>query len=225
MRVNIGPYPSWVGPYQIAEALLGWPDDKWSDNPGWRRRAAHKLGDWLSNTPLLSLCNWIESKRKRRVYVQLDRWDHWNADVTLAHVILPVLLKLRETKHGAPLVDDADVPPHLQSTAAQPKEHEWDTDTNHFLRWEWVLGEMIWSFQQKLNPDWDAQYHTGEIDFQHTPVDAEGNPTTADKAKYYRMDRGPNDTYQCDEAGLAAANARLQRGFELFGKYYQSLWD
>ena len=76
-------------------------------------------------------------------------------DTTLAHVILPMLDQLRSTKHGSPHVDDEDVPAHLRSTAALPKENDWDIDSNWHARWEWVLDHMIEAFNSKLDEDAD----------------------------------------------------------------------
>jgi hypothetical protein len=47
-------------------------------------------------------------------------------------------------------VDDEDVPEELKSTSAPPKECVWDVDANHFKRWDYILDEMIWSFEHKL---------------------------------------------------------------------------
>jgi hypothetical protein len=65
----------------------------------------------------------------------LDRWDTWNLDVTLAKIILPCLKQLKETNHGVPDVEDSDVPHELRES-----RDLW------FMRWDWVLGEMIWTF-------------------------------------------------------------------------------
>jgi hypothetical protein len=85
--------------------------------------------------------------------IHIDSWDTWNMDHTLADIILPMLIQLKETKHGAPFVDDEDVPEELRSTSAPPKENEWDTDANHFKRWDWVMDEMIYAFDSKVNKD------------------------------------------------------------------------
>lgn len=89
--------------------------------------------------------------------VQIDPWDTWNMDHTLAEIALPMLIQLKATKHGAPYVDDSDVPEELQSTSAPPKENEWDTDENHFKRWDWVMDEMIYSFNSKANDDFEIE--------------------------------------------------------------------
>jgi hypothetical protein len=41
---------------------------------------------------------------------------------------------------------------------AQPKENEWDTDSLHFMRWDWILDEMIWAFEQKVSDDAESQF-------------------------------------------------------------------
>ena len=87
------------------------------------------------------------------VEVQIDHWDTWSMDHTLSYIVLPMLRQLKETKHGAPNVDDEDVPEQLRSTSAPPKKNEWDTDEFHFDRWDWALDEMIYAFDCKANKD------------------------------------------------------------------------
>jgi hypothetical protein len=220
MHVKIGKPTTWVGPYQIAEKLLWWLD-KYEDP------RVHEFGTWLatkrdgSETLLTRVCQWIESKKKRQVYVRVDRYDTWSMDNTLAHIITPMLKQLQATKHGSPSVDDCDVPEQLQSTSAPPKENEWDTDANYFLRWDWVLSEMIFAFERKLDDSWQDKYRSGTIDFKTEPCewDEAGNPTM------YQMVTGPNDTYKCDYEGMQREQARISNGFRLFGKYYENLWD
>jgi hypothetical protein len=88
------------------------------------------------------------------IEVRIDKEDTWSMDYTLAHVILPMLIQLKETKNGSPLTDDADVPEELRSTIAEPKENKWDTDSNFHKRWNWVMDEMIWAFTEKCKDDW-----------------------------------------------------------------------
>jgi len=174
------------------------------------------------NTLLYRFLLWIESRRKRKVKIRIDPYDTWGMDSTLSMIILPMLKQLHATKHGAPLVDDDDVPEHLRSTAAEPRENEWDTDSNHFVRWDWVMDEMIWTFTQ-LHPDtdWEAQYRSGEYDLHSVPCewDKDGKPTL------YEMKDGPNHTAKIDHGGMTAHQNRIINGLRLFGKYYQGLWD
>lgn len=217
MKVNIGPYPGWFGPYQIAEKLLFWMDND---------DRVHSFGTWLAGTrekptPLARLCGWVHSKKSRTIKVQIDAYDTWSMDSTLALIILPMLQQLKTHKHGGPYVEDEDVPEHLRSTAAPAKENEYDVDDNHFLRWDWVLDEMIQAFSCKVNDDWDAQYHSGIHDTKFVPCnfDSAGKPTL------YTMEKGPNDTYKCDYDALKLHTERNTNGYRLFGKYYQGLWD
>lgn len=210
MKVVIGPYKSWIGPYQIADAVFWW-QDKYSDTCPWADRA-HRFGTWLaenkdgSDTWLLKFCNWLETKRKRNIYVRIDKFDTWSMDHTLSFIILPMLKQLQATKHGAPHVDDEDVPDNLKSTNAEPKEEEWDTDSNHFLRWDWVLDEMIWAFEQQADGSEDQFYDHGEK-----------VPGESLEDSWRRM--------KVDEQGLKAWQARKANGYRLFGKYYEALWD
>ena len=214
MKVKIGPYKNWVGPYQIAEKLLFWMD-KEDDR-------VHAFGKFLAggeneDSLLLKICNWIESKKKRKVYVRIDKYDTWNMDNTLAHIALPMLKQLKEAKHGAPNVDDADVPEELRSTVAEPKENEWDTDSNWFKRWDWVMDEMIFAFECELDESWQEKYWKvhPQLDLADYPED-EGQTSVPVRWKV----KG-----ECDWDGMKVEQDRISNGFRLFGKYYQNLWD
>jgi hypothetical protein len=76
-------------------------------------------------------------------------------------IIHPMLVQLKETKHGAPWVDDEDVPEELRSTAAPELTEEQksygETDGNFFKRWDWVMDEMIFAHASQFN-DWEDEY-------------------------------------------------------------------
>ena len=227
MKVYIGPYRDWIGPYQIAEMLCFWAK-KEKDEFGFPKKPdwVHDFGTWLSGgeekeSLLMKLCNWIHSKKERKIKVHLHDYDTWSADHTLAHIILPMLKQLKATQHGAGFVDDEDVPEGLRSTDAPPKENEYDTDANHFKRWEWVLDEMIQAFECHVDESWEDQYRSGvhDIAWEVSETDENGEP------KLYRLKDGPNNTYKCDYEALEKHQKRNQNGFRLFGKYYQNLWD
>jgi len=156
MKVYIGPYSNWLGPYQIAELLLFWLDKDKDDR-------VHNFGTWLAGDEqeswLSKLCQWFHSKKKRTTFIKIDNYDVWSMDHTLSLIVLPMLRLLQKQKHGAPLVDDDDVPDSLKSTSAPAKKDKWDTDDNHFLRWDWVIEEMIFAFECKLNDEWDIAFY------------------------------------------------------------------
>lgn len=240
MKVKIGPYRSWFGPYQLAEKILFWiPKEK--DEYGFPRTAerVHNFGEWLAHgsiepekefsewigddnrteTWIYKLLKWIDKKKKRKIYVHLDRWDTWSMDNTLSYIVLPMLKQLKATKHGSPFVDDEDVPEHLRSTSApeltEEQKNVHDVDDNHFKRWEWVLDEMIFAFQSEVDDNWEDQFTTGEYDFR----------TKKTEDDLYQMVEGPKHTAVTDWDGRKAYADRMKNGFRLFGKYYQGLWD
>jgi len=152
------------------------------------------------------------TKLSRPTFIHISKQDVWGMDSTLAPIILKMLKKME--KHGAPWVDDEDVPDELKSTAAPEKENEWDTDDNWFKRWDYVFGCMIWSFEQIVNDDWEEQFHTGVIDWKSEPTEDDG----------YYLVNGPNHTHKFDKEGYIEYSKRIQKGLTLFGKYYQGLW-
>lgn len=235
MKVYIGKYKNWFGPFQLAEMLMFWvPKEK--DEYGFPHTAerVHRFGEWLAHgsiepepnvgditkwgdrphTWLYKFLLWVDSKKKRKIDVRIDPWDTWSMDDTLAHIITPMLKQLKEKKHGSPYVDDDDVPEKLRSTSAPPVEDH-DVDENHHKRWDWVMGEMIFAFESKLDDDWERKFESGEADLQWKKLD-DGMS---------QMIHGPNHTRTYDEEGRKKYHDRIKNGFRLFGKYYEGLWD
>ena len=219
MKVVIGPYTTWIGPYQIADALCWWvpkikdPMDILARKPDW----VHNFGTWLSEDKngddswLTKACQWVESKRKRQIYVRIDKYDSWSADHTIALIAVPLLKQLQISKHGAPFVDDADVPEGLNLRSYETdklKANEWDTDPNHFRRWDWVLGEIIWALEQKTSDTADSNFYS-RLDPELKSKDFEEQMANI----------------VVDYTGLEAWQARKTRGYKLFGKYFENLWD
>ena len=151
--------------------------------------------------------NYQDDGSPRQEDVFLDKWDSWNADHTIALIVAPLLQQLKRDKHGSGMVDDEDVPEELRSTSAPPKENEWDTDANLHKRWNWVLDEMIWAMTEHADGTGDDKF------FDHSEVNEEADLMV--QVAHIK----------CDREGLEAYEARKQRGFELFGKYFQNLWD
>ena len=202
MKVYLSKYRyHWISPYTVLEKVFFWREidydepiiDKWSDRLTPICQGIQKVLDFIH--PKIN-------------YVKIDRWDTWSMDYSLSHIVVPMLKQLKETKHGSPFVDDEDVPEELKSTSAPPKENEWDTDENHFKRWDWALNEMIWAFEQNLDTNSEEKF------FDHAEWD--------EKEK----DFGKNlHKIKIDQPGLKAHQDRKANGFRLFGKYYSGLWD
>ena len=92
---------------------------------------------------------------ERKVSVRIDRHDTVSMDDTLAYIILPMLYQLAKTKQGSPDVDLEDVPFELQG------DHE---DAIH-ERWDWVMAEMIYAFEEKTN-DWEERFFCSEREYE-----------------------------------------------------------
>jgi len=220
MKIYISNYRNhWISPYTIIENIFFWTD--WSkcgrnkgviedkdyvDHPEWVERWAKRIEP--ISTAIRVVLDFIHPRIQ---YVKIDRWDTWSMDHTLAHIILPMLKQLDKEKHGAPYTNDEDVPEYLRSHMAQPKENEWDTDSLHFMRWDWILAEMIWAFEQEIKDDDEAEF------FDHSECGDEKFPWDKDGQYVSKV--------KVDREGLEAHQKRKANGFRLFGKYYQNLWD
>ena len=85
------------------------------------------------------LYNWFGYSPSQSVKVKIHNYDTWSMDDTLAPIILPMLVQLKETTHGHP---------------ADLTEQEWDE----------ILDEMIWAFEQKCRDDWMEDYDYNKWD-------------------------------------------------------------
>ena len=202
----------WISPYTILKAVCFWErDEDCIYNLKEEANNPYVLWVKLLDPICTGIQKFLDFVHPRWTYVRIDPWDTWSMDHTLADIILPMLKQLQATKHGAPHTEDEDVPEYLRSYMAQPKENEWDTDSLHFMRWDWILSEMIWAFEQKVNDDADSQF------FDHSECGDEKFPWNQDgqyvsKIKY-------------DSEGHAKWQERKSNGFRLFGKYLEALWD
>lgn len=127
-------------------------------------------------------------------------------------MVYPLLIQLKEKKQGAPGVNDEDVPESLKSTNAEVAVTDDGVDSNWFARYDYVLDEMIYAMGEVCN------YHKNEPQYLSfpkgvDPIDCFGENASVrpvvDEAK-----KKENEEY----------HNRLQNGFCLFGKYFNTLW-
>lgn len=141
----------------------------------------------------------VETK-DREIKVKIHDYDYWNADNTLAYIIVPVLQKLSDNIHSYPhafeVSDDED-------------------GSKGSKAWKKTLKKMIWAFTQ-CTIEWEDQYHTGVIDFVFVKEN---------KGNLSRLEHGPNHTSKIDYKGMEKHEKKMQEGFDLFAKYYLNLWD
>lgn len=228
MKVDLGPYPSW---WSVS----------WFEN--WVTCKIHKVDyaykieeedytklekfifkftdawQWVLNHTV----NKINQKRKEKI--RIDYYDTWSMDHTLSLMILPMLKQLKNDKHGAPLVDDKDVPVELRSTSAPKKKNKYDTDDNHFKRWDWVMDEMIWAFEQKLADDEGrSNYYDPYKPNEKVEVTNIIHPSLSEEAlaEHTEMMRSMG---KFNRTKYKKYMARKQKALTLFGKYFEALWD
>lgn len=144
-----------------------------------------------------------EGDEEQKVDVEIHNYDTWSMDHTLAYIIVPMLQQLKKTKDGSPDVDMSDVPEELRVDDAE--RNPYDTDEKWHDRWDYVLDEMIWAFEQK-NIDWEAQYYGEWVE----------DPSVEPLGGY---------VVNSDMEGRKKHQDRMTNGFRLFGRYYENLWD
>jgi hypothetical protein len=230
MKVYIGPYETWIGPYQLADMLFFWvekyPDEKLENR--WDYKLHDKFGTWLASTWVADFCQWIHNFKKRKIKVRIDNYDVWSMDSTLTPIILPMLKKLKEVKQGSGYIELEDVPESMRLTSTEEWDAQQTFDFYHepnlqnihcdiHTRYEWALDEMIWAFEQLNDDDWEEQYWIThpEIDFTEYPED-EGKTS---KPLRWKVEG------ECDWAGRMKHQERIDNGLRLFGKYFRTLWD
>jgi hypothetical protein len=212
MKIYTSKYRNhWLSPYVILKKVLFWVDEDEIYNLKDDPNNPYEIWVKILNPVCTGIQKVLDFIHPQIQYVKIDYWDTWSMDHTLADIILPMLKQLQETKNGAPYTDDEDVPEYLRSHMAQPKENEWDTDSLHFMRWDWILAEMIWAFEQKVDDESDAKFFDrSECDDEKFPWNDDGQYVS--KVKY-------------DKEGHEKWQNRKRNGFRLFGKYYENLWD
>jgi len=125
----------------------------WPKSESRFERFLEKIEDFIQT--LYTPINYFLDNRTQKIKVHIDPCDTWSMDHTLAPIILPMLIQLKAEKHGAPQVDYKDVPKELRPSKKEIDAYNKDgtTDENFFVRWDWVMDEMIYAFDCKANKD------------------------------------------------------------------------
>ncbi len=164
----------------------------------------------------------------RKIDIKIDGFDTWNMDHTLALIIYPMLIQLKNTKHGVPheIVEVGGASHESQDSFEFYKDTHNESFDKACLKWDEILDKMIWSFGQLITDEYGDKYHHGTPKYDW--VDSGKpypNPVTGKMEPTYKMvDKNP-DEHWYDAVGHQLHEERIQEGLELFGKYYRSLWD
>lgn len=240
MRVIIGPYRnSWVSTQSVWRRWIeynhkgkSYYEVEEEDYTKWDKRIEKVLDrfyDWV----LEPLNKVFFSKLKRKVKVRIDYYDTWSMDHTLAPIILPMLKQLKATKHGSPYVDQEDLPEEMRLNERELKvfnDGHWDKSLNvteeeteaaskkFFAQFDWVLDQMIWSFEQILEED-EGRKNYYDPYLPDEPLEERESNFDWETPEWRRAMGKFNSEKQ------KAYAAKKQFGFTMFGKYFQSLWD
>lgn len=172
---------------------------------------------------------YLKGSSSRRVNVEIDNYDTYSMDHTISLIILPMLIQLKETKHGVPneIVRDTGGEEYSEQLSF---DFYYDTHKEAFdiacERWNEILDKMIWSFQQLALEDYDNLYHHGNTEYDWVKCDETHlNSITGKIEELYQMvDRNPN-AHWYDHVGHQLHEERIQEGLDLFAKYFRNLWD
>jgi hypothetical protein len=174
---------------------------------------------------------------KRKEQVSIHDYDTWAMDHTLSLITLPMLKQLQATKHGAPSVDNEDVPENLRVSIEEYYQYKrtGETDPNFFKRWDYVLDEMIFAMTAIVYDDEDVEYNFDDETWSVSEIKSVG--IGAAQLRLFPDEFGEMEDYELyemtrtgerpryDREKYEAREERINNGTRLFGKYFRSLWD
>jgi hypothetical protein len=204
MKIYIGKYKDWINLHTFENFLK-------------QMGVSNEVVEWIDDSifnswvgELLTRFNeWRMSKGNQRTYIKLDPWDTWSLDCTLASIIIPLLTQLKNTTHVYPYSEDIQ------------DEDDWDE----------ILGKMIWSFQEIVDDNWEAQYI---LEWPEIDSDDLFDKKADEKTWGVSIPGEPNEPALelkwkkrgvYDLEGMQKHQERIQDGINLFAKYYFNLRD
>ena len=184
---------------------------------------------------ILNIINKVDEYLMAKNTIKIHHYDTWSTPDTLSLIVLPMLLQLKKTKHGAPIVDDEDLPESLRYTPEELEKIKKNECVQKFWdRWDYVIDRMIYSF------DYLANNKENEKIEEFTTIDndalflrfGEKAENTLDLYKITEKNGvgfsgGKNGTryYSLDYEKIKEHEEYVDEGFKLFGKYYRNLCD
>jgi hypothetical protein len=229
MRVYIGPYRNdWLNTQSAWRWWIEWnhPEKSYyeigeADFTKWDFRVEKFLDLWQDYV-LHPLNKVFFSKLKRKIKVRIDDTDLWSMDHTLALIIVPMLKKLKEQKHGTPYTDREDAPdgPEFEDDSDPTRDPSGYSEA----RWNYIMDRMIWSFEQILDEDeghWN--YYVPYEENEH--VERLFISGKDGEKKYLDTEERARKRGRYDPELHRQYNDKIAVGLKLFGKYYRNLWD
>jgi hypothetical protein len=94
----------------------------------------------------VTLGDYNDDGSDRITEVQIDPWDTYSLDYSLALIIHPALVAFRANLHG------------------------WPSEFESCEDWEKCLDKMIFAFEALASDTWEDQYYLGDIDWVRIPL-------------------------------------------------------
>ena len=134
-------------------------------------------------------------RKNRAFHVHIDNFDVWSLDYTLACIIHPALVCLKETRHGYPeLWEDGMVTHHNYDRQLHFDFIDEEVETKYLIKkWDDIMTKMIRAFGLIIHKE----------DHENAAYESEKSYDVYMKEYYDTVDEG----------------------LSLFSKYYHSLWD
>ena len=103
-------------------------------------------------------------RKNRAFHIHIDDYDVWNLDHTLASIIHPALIRLKETKQGYPqLFEDGMVTPHYWDKQLHFDFIDEKVEEEYLLnKWNAIMDKMIYSFGVIMNDGLFDKYDQDE---------------------------------------------------------------
>lgn len=177
----------------------------------WWEASLYRL-KWYSR----DLAYWLK-KQYQRVKYGFPLEESWNFNYTCARWALPRLKQLRDGHVGFPTCfsnnpDPCDKQKYFDFFNEIPNGSTQDREYGD-IKWVEILDKIIWScehFEDEIDPIYPENY-----DSRYVVVDVSDKGTKFERIDKRKIDWSPVEEHE----------RKLQEGFELFGKYFQNLWD
>lgn len=159
---------------------------------------------------------YTDNDEERIVDIQIDDYDTWNLDHTLALIILPLLEKFK-----GDMERDMFYPSNINeevnhSTEVQSISDDEEKANEGYKQWLSIIDEMIYAMKGVIDDpdffiDYDSISHEEAKEKGYDLIDVE--------------DLGLDITpFYVDREAQRIHDNRVREGLELFGKYFQHLW-
>jgi hypothetical protein len=141
--------------------------------------------------------------------IEVEKFDTWSLDVTLAPIIMAALIAYREEFIFCPsdFVISEGHSQNRQLCFEFYTQSDEDLEKRALAAWRETIDKMIWSFEQ-ISLYWDEKYYSRSdremIDWKRSRIEL---------------------SVEFDKVGYELHSARIQEGLDLFAKYYRCLWS